>query len=158
MKTILLLLISSISFAQNLSLTSNISLGQNCGNGQHQTFTYNDVNLNCYTIDLRDATLNVLNNLNGDGSITKCGNQNNSFVCVTGAIQNNVNLNGITCQSLDVPEFDLIPENYGSIYTMWNLLGQRLKQGITNKQMFEGLENQIVILKVEGFKTKKIQL
>ena len=158
MKTILLLLISSISFAQNLSLTSDISLGQDCGNGQHQTFTYQYVNLNGFTITLRNATLNVLNNLNGNGSITKCGNQNNAFVCVNGSIQNNVNLNGISCQSLDVPEFHLTQENYGVMYSMWNILGERIKQGFTNKDMFEGIQNQVIILKVEGFKTKKIKL
>ena len=159
MKTIILLLFTCISFAQtNLSLTSNISLGQDCGNGQHETFTYQDVNLNGYNIDLRNATLNVLGNLNGTGSITKCGNKNNSFVCVNGAIQNNPNLNGLTCQSLEVPEFELIHSNYGIMYSIFNILGQKVSQGFTNEKMFENLPNEVLILKVEGFKTKKIQL
>ena len=159
MKTIILLLFTCISFAQtNLSLTSNISLGHDCGNGQHQTFTYQDVNLNGYTINLRNATLNILGNLNGTGSITKCGNQNNSFVCVNGSIKNNPNLNGLTCQSLEVPEFELMQSNYGIMYSIFNLLGQKVSQGFTNEKMLENLSNEVLILKVEGFKTKKIQL
>jgi hypothetical protein len=158
MKTILLLLTTCVTFAQNLSLTSDITLGQNCGNGQHETFTYQEVNLNDYTINLRNVTLNVLSNLNGPGSITKCGNQNNSFVCVMGTIQNNVNLNGLTCNNLEVPEFELKPENYGIMYSIFNLLGQRVQRGFTNEKMLENLPNEVLILKVEGFKTKKIQL
>lgn len=158
MKTILLLLISSIGFTQNLSLTNDISLGQNCGNGQHQKFTYNDVNLNGFTITLRNATLIVNNNLNGSGAIDKCGNQNNSFICVSGSIQNNPNLNGLTCQNLDVPEFELSANNYGIMYSIFNLLGQKISQGFTNKNMFDGLPKDVFILKVEGFKAKKLIL
>jgi hypothetical protein len=159
MKTILsLLLLSCAGFAQNLSLTNDISLGQNCGNGQHQTFTYQDVNLNGFTITLRNATLIVLGNLNGTGSVTKCGNQNNSFICVNGLIQNNPNLNGMTCQNLNVPEFELSPNNYGIMYSIFNLLGQKISQGFTNEKMFDRLPNDVLILKVEGFKTKKIKL
>jgi len=159
MKTILLLLISSVSFAQtNLSLTSNISLGQNCGNGPHQTFTYNDVNLNGFKITLRNSTLIVNGNLNGGGEIDKCGNQDNSFVCVNGAVQNNPNLNGITCSNLSNLEFELTQDNYGIMYSIFDLLGNKISQGFTNKNMFEGLPKQVLLLKVYGFETKKIIL
>ena len=159
MKIIILLLFTCISFAQtNLSLTNNISLGHDCGNGQHETFAYQDVNLNGYTINLRNATLKVLGNLNGTGSITKCGNQNNSFVCVDGEIQNNPNLNGLTCQSLQVPEFELIHSNYGIMYSIFNLLDQKVSQGFTNEKILENLPNEVLILKVEGFKAKKLKL
>ncbi len=158
MKTkIILLLMSCAGFAQNLSLTGNINLGQNCGNGQHQTFTYQDVNLNGYNIDLRNATLNVLHNLNGNGSITKCGNQNNSFVCVNGAIQNNPNLNGLTCQNLNTENFVLSNESLDLNYKVFDILGKVVKTGKTSIDMYEDLsEKSLYIVKVEGYKPFKI--
>ncbi len=156
MKQILLLLISVTGFSQTLTLTENITLGHDCGNGNHQVFTYQDVNLNGYNIDLRNATLKVLRNLNGSGSITKCGNQNNSFVCVNGAIQNNPNLNGLTCNSLSNEKFELSDKTIGLNYTVYDLMGREVKSGkVDNSFYLTFPEIGFMIVKVENYKAFK---
>jgi hypothetical protein len=162
MKTLLLLLITTVSFGQNLSLTGNITLplqGGNCGNGPTTEVVYQDINLNGYTITLRSVNLSATANLNGPGSIISCGNQNNSTVCVSGAIQNNPNLNGLSCAVLSQLIFELIPENYGKNYKVVNFLGQVVSVGIVHEGIFQELPKHTnLILKVEGFEGKKLNL
>jgi len=158
MKTLLLLLITTVSFGQNLSLTGNITLplqGGNCGNGATTEITYQDVNLNGFTITLRNVKLNVLGNLNGGGEIKQCGNQSNSTVCVSGAIQNNPNLNGLSCAVLGSEEFEF--NKYGHKFEVYDIFGRLLLNGVTNESTYYDLPiNQPLIMKVEGFEVKKI--
>lgn len=153
--TLLLLIVSAASLAQNLSLTENTTLGQSCGNGQHQEFVFQDVNLNGFTLTLRNTSLKVLNNLNGGGQIIACGNNSNSSVCVNGVIQNNPNLNGLTCQTLSNEKFELTPNNYGLEFEIFNLIGQSVVKGLTNESMYADLKG-VYIVKVKGFNCFKI--
>jgi hypothetical protein len=159
--TLTLLLTTVILQAQNLSLTSNTSLGDNCGQGQPTTtLTYQDVNLNGYTLTLRNVNLVVTGNLNGGGEIKNCGNPNqiSSTVCVQGAIQNNPNLNKLSC-TLSSPKFVLKQENYNLPYIAYNMLGQEIQKGETTESFYTKLpKEQILIIKVEGFEGFKIYL
>lgn len=145
--------------AQVLNLTKNVEIGTNCGNAQHTTVTYQDVNLNNYKIILRNTTLIITGNLNGQGEIDKCGNQNNSFLCLYGTIQGTPNLNNLSCQTLSNDNFEFIQENYGLEFKVFDISGREISKGVTNANMFENLpKNQVLIVKVEGFKTKKLIL
>jgi hypothetical protein len=160
MKTILLLLITTVSFGQNLSLTGNITLplqGGNCGNGPTTELTYQDINLNGYTITLRNVKLIATANLNGPGEIKQCGNQSNSTVCVSGAMQNNPNLNGLSCAVLGEQEFEFIQKNYGKKFEVKNILSQTLQIGVTDEYTYSNLPyQQLLFVFVEGFEVKKI--
>lgn len=164
MKKIILgaiLLFSIVSFGQtqNLSLTSHMFLGDNCGQDQPTTtITYQDVNLNGFTLTLRNVNLIVTHNLNGDGEIKNCGNPNQitSSVCVQGAIQNNPNLNGLSCSTLSTPEFDFT-KDYGHKFKVYDISGKLLVEGITDESTFSGLpKNKLLIVKVESFKGFKL--
>ena len=149
---------TTMIFGQSLSLTENTTLplqGGNCGNGNKTQLTFQYVNLNGYNLELRNVDLNVTQNINGPGSITTCGNQNNSSICYSGALQNNANLNGITCSSLSTPTFN-IQRDLGIKYAIYNINSQLIKEGYTVLDMFNDLpKNQILFLHVEGFKIEK---
>ena len=159
--TLTLLLTTVILQAQNLSLTSNMSLGENCGQGQPTTtITYQDVNLNGYTLTLRNVNLVVTGNLNGGGEIKNCGNPNqiSSTVCVQGAIQNNPNLNGLSC-TLSSPKFELNETTYNLKYKAYNLQGRELQSGITTQDFYPNLpKNEVLIIKIEGYAPFKLKI
>ena len=140
MKQILLLALFALGAnAQNLSLTGNMTLGQNCGQGQPiQTLIYQDVNLNGYNLELRNVRLQILNNLNGSGSITTCGNPNqtNSSVRVSGNIQNSPNLNGLTC-TLGSEKFDFTSDKYyGYSFKVYSIDGKLIQEGVTSEKTY----------------------
>lgn len=83
----------SYSLNSNTSFPGALGLGTgNCGNGASQTIIINgDLNLNGKTLELRNVALIIYGNLNGGGSVITCSN--NSTICVSGAIQNNPNIN-----------------------------------------------------------------
>lgn len=160
-KLFLILLFSAIANSQNLSLTGNMSLGQNCGQGQPtQTFTYQDVNLNGYTLELRNVNLQITNNLNGAGSIVSCGNPNqtSSSVCISGNIQNNPNINGLSC-TLSTEKFELNQSVYGLKYKVYDAKGILIKTDVVNQFFYSHLPKQtLVIIEVENFKPFKLIL
>lgn len=140
------------------NMTENITIGQNCSNSQEQEqfITNGDVNLNGFTVDLRNSLLSVNGNINGEGNIQGCGN---SKVCKTGSIQNNPIFTNVeildNCPTLSVPEYDF--EKYGFNYEVYDLLGRLLQKGVTNSNTFHYLpSNVVVILKVDGFQPKKL--
>jgi len=152
MKKLILILLTNVAFAQTVSLTQNTSYGNNCGVAQPTTpITINgDLNLNGYTLNLRNVNLTVTGNLNGGGTISHCGN---STLCVRGAVQNNPNLNDLSC-TLSIEEY-----TFQLNYTIYNLKGEIIKKGFTNNRMYSDLpKKEILILKVEGFKPVKIML
>lgn len=153
MKQILLLLISVTGFAQSMSLTENITIGQNCGNGQTTELTVNgDLNLNGYTITLRNVFLTVTGNLNGSGEITRCGNFDHSSICVTGSIQNGVNTNGIRCNTLGTNEFELSSETIGLLYKVYDLIGREVQSGKVDVYFYRDLPKVgVIIVKVDGY-------
>lgn len=159
--TLTLLLTIVISQAQNLSLTSNMSLGDNCGQGQPTTtLTYQDVNLNGYTLTLRNVNLVVRGNLNGGGEIKNCGNpsQISSTVCVQGSIQNSPNLNGLSC-TLSSPKFELNENTYNLSYKVYDLQGRELQTGSTTQDFYSDLpKNQVLIIKIENYLPFKLTL
>jgi hypothetical protein len=159
-KLLLVFLISGVSFAQSLSLTSSISIGDNCGNQNQNQYTINgDLNLNGFTLTLRNTNLIVKGNINGSGTINFCGNPNNpsSSVCVDGVIQNNANLSGLTCQTLSNESFTFTYENNGLKYDVFDLQGRLIESGITSDTTFETLpQKTILIFRVNGFKPIKI--
>lgn len=152
MKNILLILFTNIALAQTVSLTQNASYGSNCSNSQSPTvITINgDLNLNGFTLNLRNTSLTVLGNLNGGGIITHCGN---STICVNALIQNNPNLNGLSC-TLYLEEYQFTRE-----YTIYDLKGIPIKKGTTDKNMYKDLpKNEILVLKIKGMKPIKIMI
>jgi hypothetical protein len=160
MKQILLLLISVTGFSQSMSLTENVTIGQNCGNGPVTDYPIpGDLNLNGFTLTLRNVNLQISGNLNGSGQIVRCGNYDHSNVCVTGVIQNGVVLGDLTCSTLSTDEFVLTTSNYGLKYTIYSVTGERVARGFTNEDMFLNMPvNTVLILKVEGFLAKKLIL
>ncbi len=157
MKTLLLLLFPILVSAQSVNLSENTSYGGNCGNGFTTEVNINgDLNLNNYILTLRNVNLNISGNLNGYGEINRCGNYDHSTICVFGVIQNTVNLNGISCNNLDIKEFDA-NKDLGHKFTVYNILGQVILEGFTTKEFFYILPKQtILIIKIEGFKTIKL--
>lgn len=158
---LLLLVVSVNSFAQSISLTASMSIGSNCGNNESQNeyIINGDLNLNGFTLTLRNIDLVVKGNINGGGSIDFCGNPNkpSSSVCVSGSIQNNVNLNGLTCRTLSNESFTFTSENNGLKYDVLDLQGRILQSGITNDTTYYDLPKEIVLIfRVEGFKAFKI--
>jgi len=112
MKTKLLLfalILTGLSYAQttvNLSgLTQNTTLGSSCSGTVEHFKTTGDLNLNGFTINLQNATLEVVGNINGGGSIIYCGN---SVLCSRQSVQNNPNIqSGLNrnCNSLSIRDF-----------------------------------------------------
>ncbi len=159
--TLLALMLTTILTAQtvvNLSgMNSDIILGEDCSSSQPMTeFVANgDLNLNGYTLHLRNAHLKVNGNINGNGSVVGCGV---SKICKTGSIQNNPNIEHnllVDCSVLDVDSFesiDSIPKNIE--YSLYNLMGQEIYKG--NTSLLYIPLNQVVIIKVGGFQSKKI--
>lgn len=142
-------------------LTSDITLGEDCSSSEtpEAFITTGDANLNTFKVTLRNSTLRVNGNINGPGRITACGNSN-SEMCLTGSVQNNPNLNGVTivdCNTLNIDTFvsvNEIPKNLN--YIVYNTLGQVISKGNTTN--LDLPRNVIFLLKVEGFKTKKLWL
>lgn len=165
MKKILLLLALLLTFnmfAQTTvtlsGMTQDITLGSNCSNSQvqEQFVTTGDVNLNTYTINLRNASLKVNGYINGNGQIIGCGN---SRICTTNTIQNNpiiTNVAVVNCNVLSTPQFD-INKNYGFNYKLYNINGKLIQEGITSDNLYNTLPKyQILLLKVDGFENLKI--
>lgn len=155
-----ILLFSILSSSQTVSLTSNTTYGSNCGQNNTENITINgDLNLNGYTLNLRNVNLTVTGNLNGGGQVDFCGNRNNpsSSLCVNGVIQNNPNLNNLTCRTLNIQEYDFTQNIDGLKYIIYDIQGRVLLQGLTDKNTFNKLEsNKILFIKIEGYRLLKI--
>lgn len=159
MKTIALLLLAFTGYAQNLSLTHDMSIGQNCGQGQPaQTITYQEVNLNGYTLTLRNVNLVITGNLNGPGKIESCGNPNqtNSTLCVNGFIQNGAITMGLNC-TLSEPIFEFTNNYCGINYIVYDISGKELLRGVTDESTYNNLpKHQVLIFKPENYKAIKL--
>jgi len=156
MKRILLLAFFAIGAnAQTVSLTANTTYGSNCGQGQPQEIRNiaGDLNLNGKTLDLRSTRLTVQGNINGPGSIIGCGNSN---VCVNGSVQNNPNLNGLTCNALSLEKFELDQSVYGLEFKVYDMKGKLLKTDIVDQFFYLYLpKNMVIIIEVENYKAFK---
>lgn len=159
---LLVLLTTMISTAQTQvdlsNLTSNVILGNDCSSSEApDLFESLNANLNGHTITLRNSKLKINSNLNGPGEIRACGNSN-SQICISGTSSNNVILQGIQivdCSVLETESFeslDNIPKNLE--YSLYNLIGQEIYKG--NTSLLYIPLNQILIIKVDGFQSKKI--
>lgn len=154
MKTILLLLATVATFGQNLIIDSNMTLGQNCGHGQQQTIQVQDLNFNGnYTLTLKNVKLEVLGNINGNGSIQNFCNNSQSIICYYG--YNNSNIQVVNCSTLGTPIFNhTIDVNLP--YVIYDLAGRLIATGITSPYMFDDLQsNTVYLVKVEGFEVVK---
>lgn len=145
---------SSTQYVQPYQGNCNIISGNITING--------DLNLNGNVLYLKQNTsLTVSGNINGSGEIRLCNNGNNLSsvsVCSSGNIQNNPNLNGITCSSLSSIKFTL-SRDLGYNYIIYNLAGQKIKEGITATDMYYDIpKNTFLIVKVEGFREEKIMI
>lgn len=145
----------------NLIIDSNITIGQNCG-GNNETITYTgDLNFNGdYTLTLKGVNLIIQGNINGTGTIDNHCNSNVSDIC--GGLQNsgNINFSGVTiCGDSLSSSFFNIEKDLGLYYTIYNLAGQKIKEGITTADMFYDVPREMfMILKVEGFEAEKIMI
>lgn len=140
----------------NLSnLTSNMTLGSNCSQGQNpqEYITTGDVNLNGYTLNLRNVKLTINGNLNGGGSITHCGGSN---LVVYGVIQSNPNTNGIpiTFVTLNLKEFKLQNIKYYENVKIYTIDGKFISDGIDLLTLKRG----VYIITAKNYKAKKIFL
>ena len=155
--TLLVLVIGMITTAQtqiNLSgMTSNITLGQNCSQSQNpeEYVTTANINLNGFTLNLKNVKLTVRGNLNGIGNVTHCGQSN---IVLQGIIQNNPNLNNIPITSivLDLKEFELQNIKYYEDIKIFDLQGKYISKEFD----FEKLKSGIYIVLVKGYKSIKI--
>ena len=160
-KTIILALlaIGMIAKAQTQvdlsNMTSNISLGQNCSSSQtpEEYVTTGDVNLNGKTLNLRNVKLTIRGNLNGSGSVDHCGQSN---LVLSGAVQNNPNLNGIptTFTTLSLAEFKLQDIKYYENVKVFNMQGKFLGNGSDLSTLSTG----IYIFMAKGYKSKKVYI
>ncbi len=107
---LLALILTGLSYAQttvNLSgLTQNTTLGSSCTGIVEHFKTTGDLNLNGFTVNLQNATLEVVGNINGGGSITYCGN---SVLCSRQSVQNNPNIqSGLNrnCNNLSINSYN----------------------------------------------------
>ncbi|MDC7249138.1 MAG: T9SS type A sorting domain-containing protein [Sphaerochaetaceae bacterium] len=114
------LLFSAIMVAQtpiDLSgMTEDITLGSNCSSSQtpEHYVTTGDLNLNGFTLHLKNVLLEVSGNVNGGGEISYCGS---SELCASGNVQNNPTIeNGLSCNTLSTDEVGLTP-----VYSFSNL-------------------------------------
>lgn len=137
-----------------MSLTQDTTLGGNCG--QTENITINgDLNLNGFTLTLKNVNLIVTGNLNGGGSIVNFCQNNISTVCVLVSVQNNPNLNGLSC-SLSYQTFEFT-RDYGYQFKVYDIQGKLIMEGITNESTYNELPTQmILIIKVDGFSAQKI--
>lgn len=170
--TLFILVASFVATAQSTIINGSVSLTQNshfidspqylelhtnnCNIINGDISVNGDLNLNGFILFLKQNTyLNVTGNINGPGQIISCnnGNGNSSIsVCTSGSIQNNPNLNNIGCSSLDTQTF-VFSRDLGYNYVIYNELTQVIGSGVTNLNMYYDLpKNQILFLKVEGFK------
>lgn len=160
MKTILLLLVTAVTFGQtNLIIDQNMTIGQNCGQGQpSQTLTVQDLNFNGnYTLTLKGINLVVLGNVNGTGTITNFCNNVQSTACYNGWYNGNVTTNGITlvnCSSLSTPIFNPVTDIDLEFY-IYNTIGRLERHGRTSSRMYEELEKGFYVVHVVGFKPFK---
>jgi hypothetical protein len=154
MKTILLLLATVATFGQNLIIDSNMTLGQNCGNNQQQTIQVQDLNFNSnYTLTLKNVKLEVLGNINGNGSIQNFCNNSQSIICYYG--YNNSNIQVVNCSALSTPVFNHTTD-LNLPYVVHDLTGRLIATGITSPYMFDDLQsNTVYLVKVEGFEAVK---
>lgn len=161
MKRILLLAFFAIGAnAQTVTLTANTTYGSNCGQGQPQEIRNitGDLNLNGFTLTLKNTRLTVQGNLNGNGSIVACGNpnQSQSNVCVNGSVKNNPNLNGLTCNALSLETFELDQSVYGLKFKVYDVKGKLLKTDIVDQFFYLYLpKDMVIIIEVENYKAFK---
>lgn len=164
MKTILTtitLLLCITMNSQNLIIDGDMTLGSNCGNTIQEITYSGDLNFNGnYTLTLKNVKLTINGNINGIGIITNHCSNSPSQICYNGFNNagNNITYQNITlvnCNTLYTPTFDVL-KDYGYEYTIYNLLGQKLKYGFTNNSMFDGLpKNEVIIINVKGFEEIK---
>lgn len=147
--TILTLFITSLNAQITIDLSgmiSDLTLGNNCSSSQQQVYyqTTSDLNLNGRTLNLRNVTLKINGNINGNGQIKGCGN---SSICYTLAIQNNPRIDDITitnCNPLSIEDFRLTYPNLEC--EIYNISGQLLHKGLI-KDNYIYPSNQILIIK-----------
>lgn len=162
MKRILLLAFFAIGAnAQSVSLTANTTYGTNCGQGQPQEIRNiaGDLNLNGFTLTLKNTRLTIQGNLNGSGSIVACGNpnQSQSNVCVNGSVQNNPNLNGLNCNALSLETFELDQSVYGLNYKVYDVKGKFIKSGVVDQFFYIYMpKDMVIIIEVENYKAFKM--
>ena len=157
MKQLFFMLLSIGAFSQTVSLTSNTTYGTNCNPNETPTevIINGDLNLNGYTVFLKNTNLTITGNLNGAGEIKHCNSNNNSTLCVFGAIQNNPELNGLSCY-LTLPKFD-IKKDYGYKFEVFDLNGKLLYAGVSDENTMSNLpKQQFVIFIVRGYEIMKI--
>jgi phospholipase/lecithinase/hemolysin len=157
---LLITLTSIISTAQtqiNLSnMTDSVTLGWNCSSSQIQSeYIADNALLNHNTINLRNSILRINGNIVGPGQINFCGN---SKLCVEGQIIDlTYNPSLLDCSTLSLNTFEnleQIPKNLN--YSIYDLNGKLLSKGNTNNLQL--LLKQPFLLKVEGYKVKKLYL
>lgn len=143
-------------------ITGTVTLGSNCSNSQtpQEFVTTGDLNLNGFTLKLRNANLIVTGNLNGGGSIIGCGSSSN--ICVTGNIQNNPQLNSnitLNCNSLSTDNFKLNSSNYNfnrstkvltvdsiKFINVYDLTGKLIKTSQSNSIILDNLDSGLYLI------------
>lgn len=156
---------SSVSLTENSNLISTAPYSEshtnNCNIISGNITINGDLNLNGFILYVKQGTnLSITGFLNGSGEIRLCSNGNSSSVsiCSSGGIQNNPNLNNISCSSLSSPTFN-IQKDLGYIYTVFDVLGKEVARGVSNTQMYQDLpKNTFLVVRVEGFKEVKIMI
>jgi len=158
----LALLATALGNAQTVldlsGMTSNRILGSSCGGELERFKTTGDLNLNGFTLTLQNATLEVIGNVNGSGSIFYCGN---SVLCSRQSTQNNPQIQaGLSrnCQSLGIREFKKIRYEYRNYLLtvpdaksiqIYDLKGRLVKSFLGTEINLEDLKTAVYLIKTD---------
>lgn len=87
------------------NMTDDVILGQNCSSSQEpQQFVTDDVNLNGFEVELRNSTLTVNGDINGEGEIEGCGQ---SQLCINGTTGDEVEIeDDLSCSTLSMQSYN----------------------------------------------------
>ena len=82
------------------NMTQDEKIGRDCSSRTEEYFTQGDINLNGFTLTLRNVYLTVNGSVYGEGTITGCGD---SSFCVSGNLVNNPTVE-VQCITLSVEQ------------------------------------------------------
>ena len=162
MKTILTTMALALCLtlnAQNLIVTGTTSISSSCGSELEEVVYSGDLNFNNNsTLILVNVILKILGNINGEGKVenASCGTLR-SEICYggynnAGSNVSYLDIDLVNCSTLSSPKFD-INKDFNHYFQIYNLLGQKLKEGMTNLEMYTNLpKGEVLLVDIEGFK------
>lgn len=143
-------------------LTDDMQLGSNCGQDPEVFITSGDMNLNGFTLTLKNVTLDVMGNFNGEGTIENSCSQNCSMIYIQGVDQSNSTVD--SCIEFSSDPLKTVNYLWSDQYTynnkvlvfkfsgrvvVYNLLSQTLIDTVSDTIDLSQLNDVIVIVRTE---------